>query len=100
MRKMALIGLAVVMAFILATPALYAQQGSPQPQQDTQQQQQGQFVCPWTSAGQAGAPCPHQGRMGRGHRMMGNRCMMGANNMPANCPRLTNSTATPPAVKQ
>lgn len=106
MRRMALIGLAVMMAFVLATPALYAQQGT-QAQTQQPQQSQGQFVCPGGMAGQAGMAGPHHGRMGGGHRMMGGRCMMmgannmPANNMPANCPRMAGTNnATPPAAKQ
>jgi hypothetical protein len=102
MRRMALIGLAVMMAFVLATSALHAQQAAQQ-QQEQQQQgtQQGQFVCPWATAGQAGGPGPHHGRMRGGRHMMGPRCMMRSNNMPANCPRLTGAdTTTPPVTKQ
>ena len=99
MRRFALIGLAVMMAFVLATPVLHAQQEAQQLQQ--QDTQQGQFVCPRATAGQAGTPGPHHGRMHGGGHMMGPRCMMASGNMPLNCPRLTGTNnTTPPAAKQ
>jgi hypothetical protein len=95
MKRIALIGLVVMMAFVMAAPVINAQQ-------DTKQQApQGEFVCPRASGNAAGAPCPRYGRMGGGRHRMGGGCMMRGQATPANCPRYgsTANTDNPP-IKQ
>ena len=83
MKKMAMIALVLMMAFVLSAPVVFAQQQTAQPQAAgwncpmMSQAAQGGWYCPMMkAAGQGGWYCPMMNQSGTGHGTMGYGCMM------------------------